>query len=380
MSDFPIPAIIDEQTVENIHERLLSAHPDEMDKSEGQFLWDNTRGTALELAYFSQFVVVEALKAFFPKYSYGEYLDELADGNGLTRKPATQAVGEITVSGAEGTPIPIGSIFSTESSAGVESIDFETTQEATIPASGSVSIPIRCTEAGSNGNVTAQAITLKSSDLSSDISGVVNASATEGGTDEESDDALRKRIEDVEQSKGVSHVGSKADYKRWAESVDGVGEALVVPAQDDSGTVTIILTDANGKPASSKLCTEVYNEIIGTKEDESDRKVNVNATLEVKAPSLISITVTATVELDGTASLEEVKASYVEALNEYLLTASDETVGEVKHSQICKVLLNVKGVSDYSAVKLNGGTSNISLAIDELAVASVDTVTLTEGA
>lgn len=378
MSEFNIPSIIEEQTVDNIHERMLSIIPDDIDKSEGQFVWDKTRPTAVELAYFSQFIVVEALKAAMPQYSYGEYLDSIAQANNLERKEATYAIGTITVTGSAGTVIPLGSIFSTESGADVESIDFATTEEATIPSAGSVNIPICCTEAGTNGNVSIGTIIFKSSDLPSSITGVTNTSATIGGTDEESDDALRARIIYVEQSKGVSYVGSKADYKRWAESVEGVGEAIVVPAEDNSGTVTIILTDANGNPATSELCTSVYNYIMGVKEDQSDRLTNTNASLVVIAPVLVKIAVSAAVELSGNKTLDEIKTAFVTALNEYLLTASDG--GKVKYSEICSALLRTSGVADYSNVLVNNGTANIAIQKNELAVSTASDITLTEGA
>lgn len=378
MAEFSIPEIIEKQTVENIHARMMDTIPDDIDKSEGGFVWDKTRPTAVEIAYFSQFVVVEALKAAMPQYSYGEYLDSIAQGNGLERKEATYATGTISVTGDAGTVIPIGAVFSTESSAGIESIDFATTAEATIPEEGTVDIPIRCTEAGTNGNIPIGTIILKSSDLPDGITSVTNTSATKGGTDEESDDALRKRIEDVEQSKGVSHVGSKADYKRWAEEVDGVGEAIIIPAQDNSGTVTIILTDANGNPASTDLCTAVYNHIMGVKQDQSDRLVNVNASLVVIAPVLVEVAVSATLELAGDKSLNEIKNAFMAALNEYLLTASDE--GEVKYSRICSILLSTSGVADYSNVLVNGKTANIVINDNELAVTSAADIILTEGA
>lgn len=378
MAEFQIPEIIKAQSVDNIHARMLKTIPDDIDKSEGQFVYDKTRPTAVELAFFSQYIVVEALKAAMPQYSYGEYLDSIAQAIGLKRKEALYATGTITVDGNEGTLIPLGSIFSTESGAGIESIDFATTEEATIPADGFIKIPVRCTEPGANGNVSVGTIILKSSDLPSAITGVTNNTATSGGTDEESDDALRERIADAEQSKGVSHVGSKADYKRWAEEVEGVGEALVIPAKDNSGTVTIILTDANGNPASSELCTAVYNHIMGVKEDQSDRLVSVNASLVVVAPVLVTIAVSAVLKLSGNKTLDEVKSAFLTALNKYLTEASDS--GEVKHSKICSILLSVAGVDDYSNVLVNNGTANITIDKDELAVATSASISLTEGA
>ena len=377
MTDFPIPEVLEQQTIENIHERMLEDFGD-IDTSEGSFAWDSTRPAAIELSYFSQFILPEGIRTAFPKYSYGEYLDDLAKSNSLYRKDAIFATGIITVTGKAGTEIPFLSVFSTASTAGTESIEFVTTEAAVIPDSGTVDIPISGLIAGANGNVSAGTIVMKSSDLPEEITSVTNTEATSGGVDAEDDDSLRKRIEDVEQSKGVSYVGSKSDYKRWAEEVDGVGEALVIPAQDSSGTVTIIVTDSNGNPASEALCTAVYNHIMGVLENQDDRLANINAKLVVNAPVLIRIAVSATIERTGEKSLDEIKNAFVAKLSAYLITASNEKT--VRYSGITQVLYSIPGITDYSNVLVNGGTANISINDTELAVTSDSDITLTEGA
>lgn len=379
MAEFPIPSFIEEATTENIHQKILSYMPDDIDKSEGSFAWDIvSRPAARMFAYLMQYALIEGVKIAFPRYSYGSYLDELAKSNSLQRKTATHATGKITVTGTAGVSIPVGSVFSTESKSDTESIDFETTEKAVIGEDGTVDIAVQCTEAGINGNVSVGTIIMKSSDLPDGITAVTNAEPTVGGTDEEDDESLIERIESVEQSKSVSFVGSVSDYKRWAESVDGVGKAKVIPAQDNSGMVTIVLTDANGDPASETLCQAVYDYIIGVKEDQSDRMTNINGNLlTVKAPETVEITVSATLYLDNTISLSEIKTAYLKALNEHL-TATNST-GKVKYSDICSLLHSMNGVEDYSDVTLNEGTVNISLEKDEIAVATADTITLVKG-
>ena len=376
MTDFPIPDFIKEMSAGNIHERMMNNLPDDIDASEGQFPHDYTYPAALQIAYACEYILIEALKLAFPPYSSGEHLRIHAQTNNLFVKEATFSKGTITVSGAAGTVIPLGAVFSTESTAAAESIDFATLIEAIIPNNGKVDIPIQCTEAGARGNVAVGTIVLKSSDLPSEITAVINAEALSGGTDEESEEALRERIADVEQTKGLSHVGSPSDYKRWAESVDGVGEALIISSSDNSGTVTIILTDANGEPASSELCEAVYNYIMGTKEDQSDRQVNINASLVVKAPKSVTLSISAKVYTDNSVSLSDIKAYFLENINAYLLSASE--TGTIRYSEICKLLLNTPGVYDYENVLVDGGTINISISKDELAVATASSITLTE--
>ena len=375
--EFKIPDFIYEQNADSIQGRMLQTLPDDIDIPVGSTEYDLLRSCALELARFSEFVIVESLKQAYPQHSSDEFLEYHAEGSGLQRKAATCATGVVTVTGKEGTEIPEGFIFSTASATDVPSVDFKTLEAAVIPASGSVDIPIECTSPGANGNVAVDTIILRSSSLSNTITGVTNTAPTTGGTDEEEDDALRERVAYVEQTKGVSYVGSKADYKRWAEEVDGVGEATVITAQDDSGTVTIILIDAEGAPASETLCTAVYDYIMGVSEEDLNRKANLNATLVVIPPTIITITVAATIERNVLIPLDDIKAAYMTALNEYLVSAPED--GEVKYSKVYSLLSELTGVNDFSNVKLNGGTANIPIAKDQLAIVSSEHVTLSDG-
>lgn len=140
-------------------------------------------------------------------------------------------------------------------------MDYETLETVVIPSGGSVTAAVRCTQAGIIGNATAGAIEIVSSRLTG-ITGVINTVGITGGTEEESDESLIERIAEYDKSQGDSYTGTPSDYKRWAKSVAGVGDATVISAQDDSGLVTIILTDSNGDPATELLCTTVYNYIM----------------------------------------------------------------------------------------------------------------------
>lgn len=374
MSDFQIPEFLLNETVESVHARMMSSLPDDIDKSGGQFSWDFTRPTALEKQYFVEFVIVEALKQIVPMYATGEFADYHGQTRHMPRKSATASTGVITVAGAEGVVIPAGAMFSTESNNGVSSVDFLTDEEATIPSSGSIDIKVTCSEVGTVGNVASGTIVIKGSSLSSDITSVTNAEPTTGGTDEETDEVYTARQVEYDQNLDVSYVGSLYDYKRWALSVDGVGDAIPIPASDDSGTVTLVILDANGEPATDELCTEVYNYIFKP-DDPYNRLAAVNAVLVVKAPTTVTISVSAVLELTAGATLETVKEAFTASLKQYLSIAAES--GEVKYSEITARLYSTDGVSDYSSVTLNGGTANIQINKDELPVCNTENISFT---
>ncbi len=375
MENFQVPDFISNETVESIHARMMKALPDDIDKSEGQFAWDFTRPTALEKQYFVEFVLLEAIKMIFPMYSSGEFLDYHAKLRNMLRKAATAATCIITVTGSPGIIIPKNSMFSTESD-GSSSIDFLTVQDAVIPENGNVQIPVMCSEAGSVGNVGIGTITIKSSNLSNGITNVINNDAASGGTDEETDEDFRNRIVEYDKNIDVSYVGSIFDYRRWALSVDGVGEAIVIPASDDSGTVTIVILDSNGAPATEQLCKAVSDYIMRP-DDSMARLAPINAVLEVKPPQTRTISVSAHIKLNEGAVLNDVKKSFNENLKQYFISAVNEE--EIKYSKIGAVLLSTNGISDYisTSLKVNGSTSNISVSKTELPVCSEDNITLT---
>lgn len=375
MSEFIIPSFLKNRSIDEVHKKIIESIPDDIDMSEGSFPWDFTRPTASAVSMMCEFIIPEALKVAFPQYAYDSYLDYHANARGINRNAATVASGYITVTGTEGTFIETGSLFSTASTDGEPSVDYETTVEATIPDSGTINIPVQCTMAGIQGNTQAGTVIFVGSKING-ISFVTNSDPITGGTEKETDDHLRERIAEYDKSQSDSYVGNDADYKRWAKSVNGVGEAVVIPAQDDTGIVKIIITDASGNPGNEALCQAVYNYIMSP-DDRMRRLAPINALLSVVPPETENISISAVVEISEGATIESVKTNYLSAIKSYLPKAMDD--GEIKLSTISALLTSVQGVNDYKEVKINGGTLNIPLTSSQLPTVTEDGITLTIG-
>lgn len=383
MADFVTPSFLQNCSVDDWYEKMKAIMPSDIDLSEGNHAFNMTRPTALVAAELCEFILPEVIKLVFPSWSYGEFLDGHSKARSITRKAATAATGEITITGPKDTLIPEGSLFATASINDEPSVDYRTTEAATIPESGSVTVPIICTKTGTVGNTTAGTIILVGSKITG-ITSVTNAEDVTGGTEEETDELLIERIEDYDSTQGESFVGCPADYKRWATSVSGVGDATIVSAQDDSGLVRIVLTDQNGAPATPYLCEAVYNYIMKP-EDPGTRLAPVNAFLSVEPPATIEIGVRATVELKDGSSLEAVKADFLRRIALYLPVALDE--GEVKHTRVAAVMAATEGANDFSDLEIgikNGdsitwGTSNIPVTTIQLPAVSEENLVLTTG-
>lgn len=380
MSEFKTPNFLLNRSTNEIHAKMKSVMPADIDMSEGGHAWNTTRPTALIAAELCEFILPEVIKLIFPEWSYGEFLDHHAGDRRMSRKPAAAASGQITITGKPNV-IPAGSLFSTAAVNGAPSIAYETLEEAEIPESGSVTVDIQCTQTGTIGNTPANTIVLVSNDISG-ITAVTNKEAVTGGTEIEDDASLIERIMEYDWSLGDNFVGSEADYKRWATSVAGVGGATIIPAQDTSGLVTIILLDANGDPATELLCNEVYNYIMRP-DNPSDRPAPINALLSVIPPTPLEICIRATVELTESATIESVKEAFKTRLDLYLPTAMDE--GEIKYTRVAAALAATEGANDFSDLQigLKGdgifGASNITITAKQLPTISVDDLSLTSG-
>lgn len=377
MAEFTTPSFLEHHSIDEVYEMMMSIIPADIDKSEGSHHWNMTRGTAYMCAYWAEFVIPEALKNIFPMYceNYAETMEDHGKVRGLVRRTATRASGTLTITGKEGTEIPIDTMFTTASVDDEPAVEFVTTEHARIGSTGSVDVGILAITAGTVGNVAENTIILKANKISG-ITGCTNAEETTGGTEEESIISLQTRINDYDAMQGMSFVGSEYDYKRWAMSINGVGNAIVIKAQDDSGLVTIVLTDANGDPANELLRTEVYNYIMRP-DAPSERLAPVNAYLAVVPPETVALNISATIELEENTSIEDVKTNVLIAMKAYLVEAAEAK--EIRYTKVGSVLSKTVGVADYKDLLVNGGTANITINNTQLAVVEAESLNLTTG-
>lgn len=327
---------------------------------------------AIEHARAIEFVLVEAIKNIVPKYSYGSTLLRHAETRKIERRKASYAKAVLKIMGVKDTVIPKGFEFSTVSSAEEEGVIFASDEEYTIPENGEIYINVTCMTSGTIGNVAAETIILMLKPIEG-IKSVVNESPAYDGFDEETEDSLRQRIIEYDLTQGVSFIGSASDYRRWALEVEGVGGAKVLSAKDDTGTVTIILSDTDGQPVSEELCGDVYNHIMSP-DSPYERLAPVNALIDVISVLAMNIDISAEVVLEEEYTIDMVKPVFIENLKN---SFSDDTeLTEVKYAEIGAVLINTDGVSDYKNLLVNNGVLNIPVKIEYVPVISEDRVTL----
>lgn len=147
----------------------------------------------------------------------GESLDSIGAYIGIVRREAVAATGEITVSGTDGTIVPIGFRVATE-----DGVEFYVSEYDTI-SGGDVTVPITAVIKGTSGNVGASLVTEIPTPYAG-IDSVTNAAAIEGGLRRETDAEFRARYK-----RSVSKPGSStaASIEATLLELDGVTEALV---------------------------------------------------------------------------------------------------------------------------------------------------------
>lgn len=375
IEEFIAPSFLQNQGKEEIHKRMLERMPADIDKGEGGFPWDFTVGTAIEKSEMVEYVLTEAIKSIFPQWSYGKMLDYHATSRGgMKRKSAIKAAVTITVTGTKGTEIPKGSKFSTEATEDTPSIEFATNKSAIIPESGTIDIDCEAVIGGENGNVVAGSIKLPSKPIDG-VKSVFNALAATGGMNEETDSGLKNRIVEFDRNQENSFVGSVQDYKRWAESVDGVGQANVVPPTNDTEVITIRITDAKGQPAAEEICTNVYNYIMSP-EYPAERLAAINAQISVVPSQSLAITIAATIQIADGYTIENIKETFIEKSVALLGQAE----GKLYYNRVVGALSGTPGVIDFgNTLKVNGGAADIDIPAGYIPTISADEVVFTIG-
>jgi len=124
----------------------------------------------------------------FVDYAGGINLDRLGAIVDVLRQSATQSTGTVTFTGVAATVIPVGSRVSTN-----EGLEYQTTAAGIVGGGGTVDIAVESLGYGEEYNAGAGLIVNLVTPIVG-ITSVVNAAATVGGSDKESDASYRDRV------------------------------------------------------------------------------------------------------------------------------------------------------------------------------------------
>lgn len=362
--DFEDPDFLEDTDTDEIQDRMMENLPADISQMEGDFPYDFTMPTAIELSQLYQEGIVQALMAAFPEYAADEFLDLHGEDAGLTRKPAMAATGIVQVTAEEGTVIEAGTVFLVPATDTEDAIEFTSDEDVEWTEDGTLDVAVTAVEGGADGNVAAGTITVMEDPID-EVSAVTNSTPTSGGMDEEDDDDFYERIH-AENEDSNSYIGNDSDLKKWALQVDGIGDCVVDPAWNGPGTVKLVLVDSNGQPASDALVQAVSDKILSPSDRSARLLPTGSAELTCVAATTVTINYVATgLELDGT-SIGAVSTEFQNAIKEVYASAKEDNI--LRYAKLYAALANIAGVVDFSTFLVNGGESNISLGSDGYAV------------
>lgn len=180
------------------------------------------------------------VKQLFPDTSDGDFLARQASLFIGDKIPAGFAQASATVTGANGTLIPALTALVRS-----DGVTYTTDAGATI-SGGTATVDVTADDAGAEGTLTA-GVTLQ---LESPITGVSSAvtvvASTVDGSDVETDDAYRERLQ--EYFLNPPSGGTEADWIRWSKEVSGV--TRVWPIANGAGAGTVLVRFARDNDAS----------------------------------------------------------------------------------------------------------------------------------
>lgn len=334
------------ETREQILERLMSDIDDKYDKTVGSFMYDTQKPRAIEDEKIYARIDKIADRAFV-KTATGDDLKEKLREVAIEMRTATYAKGIVTVTGNPGDIVNAGTKVMSDK------LFFTITTKGTVGEAGSVDVAAICDTPGSAGNVPAGAI--KTFPTSTGFTSVINNEAFTGGYDAETEEEAKERYSALAKKPPTS--GNKYHYEAWAMEVSGVGAAKCIPRWNGPGTVKVLIINQDREEADETLINSVSEHI------EEERPVGPTITVVSATPLLINVNVTLILQSGYTVSV--VEETIKSEINSYLKDiAFEQTYVSLAH--IGRSILGISGIVDYENLTINGGTSNIDIAEDEV--------------
>lgn len=258
IKNLPDISFIDNKTIDQVRQEMVADYESFISEATGQTVTLERSSVHRMELYAAAAQIYQAMqyidrqgKQNILKYSYSDFLDNLAIFKGVTRNPATAATTTLrfTLSAERDTAtgIPQGTRVSTAGS-----IYFATDVYAEIPAgSTTVDVPATCTVAGTDGNGFAAGELATIVDPIPYVASVTNTTATEGGAEIESDDDLAERV--FLAPGAYSTAGPEDGYLYHAKAYSAAIGDVVATSNQAAGTVDIVFIMADGSTPGEEM-------------------------------------------------------------------------------------------------------------------------------
>jgi phage-related baseplate assembly protein len=289
----PEISFIDNKTVDNVRSEMVADYEAYMTKAEGVDVTLDRSSVHRMILYAAAAQIYQAMqyidragKQSMLKYSYSDFLDNLALLKGITRSPASAATTTLRFTLAAvrdvATGIPQGSRVASSGS-----VYFATDEYAEIPAGAvSVDVAATCTATGTEGNGLAVGELKTMVDPVPYVESVANLEITEGGAAVESDADLAERV--YLAPSAYSTAGPEDAYLYHAKKYNNAIGDVVATSEQEAGEVNIVFLMSDGESPGPTM-------ISGLREYLSDKTVRpmtdrVTVSAPVEVPYTIGLT------------------------------------------------------------------------------------------
>lgn len=334
-----------DEEISDIQNDLLNEMPDKYSKVKGTWLWEIFKAFALKIHELLELLTSASDKLNIEKLEGDELDAYVKQWTDLERKTAQKAAGYIEATG-QGV-IYAGTLVSNNA------FQYEITEDCEV--NGTAKIPITAAEAGESGNTGAGTVT-KLVTSNSNITSLTNPEAIEGGTDEESDEALRERYYQRLSMPATS--GNKAHYIMWATECAGVGGAKATRDSEINNKVNVYICGDDGEEASAETIALVQEYIDPNKNGDGSGTAPVGAICEVFGAGVRAVSLSGDVEPDNTQSGDNTISAIKENALKYLSQVNFKKT-ELSYARLLDIVINTDGVNDIENFKLNDGYENL---------------------
>lgn len=182
------------------------------------------------------------------------------------------------------------------------------------------------------------------------------------GENEKTDEEVRETYYNYINSNAED--GNVAQYERWCSEYNGIGNFKIVPLWNGANTVKVSILSASNRAASSALISEVQNYFDPGVTGMGDGVAPIGAFVTVDTATELPINVSATVKLkNGYSDTTPIDT----ALSNYFSDIAYEKT-QVAYMNVGAIILGVEGVESISDLKVNNGTSDITLTTYQIPV------------
>ena len=335
----PEISFIDNKTVEDVRGEMVADYEEYMTQAQGVTVSLDRASVHRMILYAAAAQIYQAMqyidrqgKQSLLKYSYSDYLDNLALFKGVTRSPATAATCTLRFTLAAeretATAIPQGTRVASSGS-----VYFATDEYAEIPpGSTEGEVAATCTETGTAGNGLTAGELSAMVDPVPYVASVSNTTATEGGAEIESDDDLAERV--FLAPGAYSTAGPEDGYLYHAKKYNAAIGDVVATSDHEAGQVDIVFIMADGSKPGAAMISGLQAYLSGKTIRPMTDKLTVKAPEEVT----YSINLTYYINRSDSARAVAIQAAVAQAVEEY--KTWQRTIGrDVNPSQLAAMVM-----------------------------------------